>query len=241
MIIRRSAERGQADHGWLRSAHTFSFADYRDPRHMGFLGLRVINEDRVAPGKGFGTHGHRDMEIISYLLEGQLQHRDSMGNGSVIRVGDVQQMSAGTGVRHSEFNASASEPVHFLQIWLLPDRPGHSPRYAQVHVPAEELRGRLRLIASPDGRDGSVAIHQDSYIHALRLDGPQELELELAPGRGLWLQVARGRLHLEGEALEAGDGARLDPVSEARRLRLTGGEGAEALIFDLSPRPTPGW
>jgi redox-sensitive bicupin YhaK (pirin superfamily) len=228
--MRKSTERGHAEHGWLDSRHTFSFADYFDPEHVGFSVLRVINEDRVQPGAGFPTHGHRDMEIVSYVLEGALEHRDSMGNGSVIRPGDVQRMSAGTGVRHSELNASNTEAVHFLQIWILPDRNGHAPGYEQKHFDSAELDGTLRLVASPDGRDGSVAIHQDARLYAARLDGTQNATHTLAPGRRAWVHVARGALTLNGLPLAAGDGARLEQES---RLQLDNGRAAEVLLFDL--------
>jgi hypothetical protein len=187
VIVRRASERGLADHGWLKSFHTFSFADYHDPAHMGFRSLRVINEDRVQPGQGFGTHGHQDMEILSYVLEGQLEHKDSMGTGSVIRPGDVQRMSAGTGVRHSEYNPSSSEPVHFLQIWFLPDRRGLKPSYEQKTFPAAERTGKLRLVASPDGRDGSLTIHQDASLYASLLGRGESVTHTLAAGRAVWL------------------------------------------------------
>ena len=226
--IRRADERGHADHGWLNSFHTFSFADYYDPRHMGFRSLRVINEDRVAPGGGFPTHRHQNMEIVSYVLEGALEHKDSMGTGSVIRPGDVQRMSAGTGVAHSEYNASKTDGVHFLQIWILPDRSGHTPGYEQKNFPAEEKRGRLRLVASPDGRDGSVAIHQDATIHAGLFDGDERAEHLVAPGRAAWVHVARGSVTLNGERLTAGDAAAVGD-----KVVLERGEGAEVLVFDL--------
>src|SRR5690242_6764300 len=193
MLIRRANERGYADHGWLRSFHTFSFADYYAPAHMGFRALRVINEDRVEGGKGFGTHPHRDMEIISYVLSGGLQHRDSMGTGSVIKPGDVQRMSAGTGVTHSEFNASPSELVHFLQIWIMPDRRGYAPGYEQKHFTEAERQGQLRLVASNDGRDGSLTIHQDARLYASLLAPGEPVTHDLAQGRYAWLHVARGK------------------------------------------------
>jgi len=230
IIIRRNQDRGHANHGWLDSYHTFSFADYYDPEQMGISALRVINEDRVQPGAGFPTHGHRDMEIVSYVLEGGLEHKDSMGNGSVIRPGDVQRMSAGTGVRHSEFNASDAELVHFLQIWILPDRQGHAPGYEQKHFTPADLAGALRLIASPDGRNGSIAIHQDARLYAAKLDGDQRASHTLAPGRLGYVHVARGTLHLNGTPLAAGDGARIENESQ---LRLEQGHGAEVLLFDL--------
>jgi redox-sensitive bicupin YhaK (pirin superfamily) len=229
--VRPGGERGYADHGWLKSFHTFSFADYYDPAHMGFRALRVINEDRVAPSNGFGTHGHRDMEIVSYVLDGALEHKDSIGTGSVIRPGDVQRMSAGTGVRHSEKNASTGELVHFLQIWLLPSRPGLPPSYEQKAFPDAEKRGRLRLVASEDGRNGSVTIHSSAALYAGLFDGPETAELSLAPGRHAWVQVARGSLRVNGQALAAGDGAAL---SEEGLVRLDGGDAAEVLVFDLA-------
>ncbi len=231
MVIRRAGERGHAQHGWLDSRHTFSFADYYDPAHMGFRALRVINEDRVAPGQGFGTHGHRDMEIISYVLEGQLEHRDSLGTGAVLRPGEVQRMSAGTGVRHSEFNPSQTEPVHFLQIWIVPERAGIAPGYEQKAFPADERRGKLRLVASRDGRDGSLTIHQDVQLHAGLLDPGQKAEYRLPPGRYAWVHIARGSLSLDGERLEAGDAA---AVSAPGTLALQGREAAELLLFDLA-------
>ncbi len=228
--IRRAGERGFADHGWLRSFHTFSFADYYDPAHMGFHTLRVINEDRVEPGRGFGTHSHRDMEIVSYVLAGELAHKDSMGSSGVIRPGDVQRMSAGTGVSHSEFNNSRAELVHFLQIWILPERGGLAPSYEQKHFPADERSGRLRLIASPDGRDGSVTIHQDAAIHAALLSPGDRVRHELAPGRAGWLQVARGAITVGGAALAAGDAAAFE---RAGTLEIAAGEEAELLLFEL--------
>jgi redox-sensitive bicupin YhaK (pirin superfamily) len=228
--LRKSAERGHANHGWLDSYHTFSFADYVDPAHMGVSVLRVINEDQVQPGAGFPTHGHRDMEIVSYVLEGALEHKDSMGNGSVIRPGDVQRMSAGTGVRHSEYNASNSELVHFLQIWILPDRSGHAPDYEQKHFTPSDLGGRLRVIASPDGRDGSVTIHQDARIYAARLENGGSVTHALAAGRRAYVHVARGQVALNGNPLFAGDGARLE---HEPAVSLTGGDKAEVLVFDL--------
>ncbi|HVO18203.1 MAG TPA: pirin family protein [Anaeromyxobacter sp.] len=233
ITVRRSAERGHFDHGWLDTRHTFSFADYHDPDQMGFRALRVINEDRVRPGQGFGTHGHRDMEILSYVLSGVLSHRDSGGGSGQLRPGEVQRMSAGTGIRHSEFNGSDAEPVHFLQIWLQPDRPGHSPSYEQRSYPEAERRGRLRLVASPDGAHGSTTIHQDARVYATLLPEGSTVETALAPGRHAWVQVARGAVLLNGERLGAGDGA---AVSDEGLLRLAAaGEGeAELLIFDLA-------
>ncbi|MHB8454626.1 MAG: pirin family protein [Acidiferrobacterales bacterium] len=229
--IRQSAERGHANHGWLDSYHTFSFADYHDPAHMGFSHLRVINEDRVNPGSGFPTHSHRDMEIITYIIDGALEHKDSMGNGSVIRPGDVQRMSAGTGVSHSEFNPSASETVHFLQIWILPDTNGLPPGYEQRHFGHRELDGSLRVVASRDGREGSVAVHQDMSLYAVRLNRGQQVKHNLASGRRAYVQVARGSVELNGRQLLAGDGA---GVSQEMELRLEAGTDAEVLVFDLA-------
>jgi len=229
-IIRRANERGYADHGWLRSFHTFSFADYHDPRHMGFGPLRVINEDRVQPGMGFGTHGHRDMEIISYVLDGALEHKDSMGNGSVIRHGDVQRMSAGKGVQHSEFNHSKSELVHFLQIWIEPNVLGIPPGYEEKHFDAVSKRGTLRLVASPEGRDGSVQIHQDACLYAALLDGAERAIHALAPGRRAYVHVALGRVTAGGKVLEAGDAL---AATDEKEIVLEQGRGAEVLIFDL--------
>jgi len=231
LTLRRADERGRADHGWLLSFHTFSFADYYDPDHMGFRALRVINEDRVEAGQGFGAHSHRDMEIISYVLEGALQHKDSMGTSSIIRPGDVQRMSAGTGVTHSEFNASPSELVHFLQIWILPARPGGKPGYEQKAFPESERRGRWRLVASPDGRDGSVTINQDVALYTSLSRAGEKLKYELAPGRHAWLHVARGQVELAGEKLTAGDAA---AISDAGSVELTGRDDAEVLLFDLA-------
>jgi redox-sensitive bicupin YhaK (pirin superfamily) len=229
--MRRSQERGLAEHGWLKSYHSFSFADYHDPAHMGFGALRVINEDRVQPGMGFGTHGHRDMEIISYVLEGALEHKDSMGNGSVIRPGNVQRMSAGTGVRHSEYNPSPSDGVHFLQIWIEPAVRGVAPSYEEKHFDAASKRGQLRLIASPDGRDGSVTIHQDALVYASLLDGAESATHALAAGRRAYVHVARGEVTANGQALEAGDALK---ATGEREIRLEGGKGAEVLLFDLA-------
>jgi hypothetical protein len=230
MTIRPAEERGHAVHGWLDSRHTFSFADYYDPKHTDFHSLRVINEDRVAPGQGFGTHPHRDMEIISYVLEGALQHRDSIGTGSVIRPGDVQRMSAGTGVAHSEYNASKTEPVHFLQIWLLPSERGIKPSYEQKAFPDPEKRGRLRVVASPDSRDGSVAIHTDAVVYAGLFDKGEAAELRLDRGRHAWVHVARGKVRVNGRELKAGDGAAL---SQEDVVRIEGVDGGEVLVFDL--------
>jgi quercetin 2,3-dioxygenase len=231
ITIRRAEDRGHADHGWLNTYHTFSFAGYYDRAHMGFRGLRVINEDRVQPGQGFGTHPHRDMEIISYVLEGGLQHRDSMGNGSIIRPGEVQRMSAGTGVTHSEFNASDSQVVHFLQIWLLPAERGIEPGYEQKGFLPAELDGRLRLVASPDGRDGSVVIHADASLYAGRFEAGVRGELPLPAGRSAWVQVARGLARINGHDLTAGDGAAL---SEVASVEVEGVSGAEVLVFNLA-------
>ena len=229
--LRKAEDRGHADHGWLDTWHTFSFADYHDPAHMGFRALRVINEDRVQAGQGFGTHPHRDMEIVTYVLQGALEHKDSMGNGSVMRPHDVQRMSAGTGVTHSEFNHSRAEPVHLLQIWLLPERRGIEPGYEQRRFEPEEKRGRWRLIGSRDGREGSVTIHQDVDLWATILEPERELLYRPRAGRHLWLQVARGRVRAGERQLEAGDGLAL---SGAEELRLVGVEEAELLLFDLA-------
>jgi redox-sensitive bicupin YhaK (pirin superfamily) len=232
MLTRRpAAERGRADHGWLDSRHSFSFADYYDPAHMGFRALRVINEDRVEPGRGFGAHGHREMEIISYVLEGALRHDDSTGTGSVIQPGDVQRMSAGSGVRHSERNPSSDEAVHFLQIWLLPSVRGIPPSYEQKSFSAEEKRGRLRLLVSPDGRDGSVSIFADVRLHAGLFDVGESAELPLEAGRHAWVQLARGSALVNGVELGPGDGAAL---SDERSVRVGGIAGAELLVFDLA-------
>lgn len=228
--IRRADERGYADHGWLRSYHSFSFADYFDPNHVEFGPLRVINEDRVVPGAGFGTHGHRDMEILSYVLEGELAHKDSTGTSSVIRPGDVQRMSAGRGVMHSEFNNSHDAPVHFLQIWIQPNVRGIGPEYEEKRFEAADKRGRLRLIASPDAADGSVLIHQDARVYAGLFDGGERATLEVAAGRLLYVHVARGRITANGELLQAGDALKL---TDSTRLDLQQGSDAEVLVFDL--------
>jgi quercetin 2,3-dioxygenase len=228
--IRRSNERGFADHGWLKSFHTFSFADYFDPEHVEFGPLRVINEDRVQAGAGFGTHSHRDMEIISYVLAGELAHKDSMGNGSTIRPGDVQRMSAGTGVRHSEFNPSPGEPVHFLQIWIQPAKRNIEPSYEEKRFASEQKRGRLRLIVSPDRADGSLLIHQDARIYAGLFTGDERAELEVQPGRRIYVHLARGSLTANGAALEAGDALR---ITDGTKLTLSEGRDAEVLVFDL--------
>jgi redox-sensitive bicupin YhaK (pirin superfamily) len=229
--VLRATERGHADHGWLESYHTFSFAEYYNPRAMGFRALRVINEDRVAAGGGFPPHSHRDMEIISYVLEGALAHEDNIGNGSVIQPGDVQRMSAGTGVQHSEMNASKTEGVHFLQIWIVPDRAGHTPGYEQKAFSTAERRGRLRLVASPDGRDGSVSIHQDATIFAGLFAAGESAAHVVAPGRHAWLQVAKGGIEVAGEKLSAGDAIAAVGPGE---LVITGAAEAEVLVFDLS-------
>ena len=241
--VRRAGDRGYADHGWLRSFHSFSFADYWDPKHVEFGALRVINEDRVVPGAGFATHGHRDMEIVSYVLEGALAHKDSMGNGSaggaalgkeagVIRPGDVQRMSAGTGVRHSEFNHAADLTTHFLQIWILPQRAGIEPGYEQKHFDATAKRGRLAVVASPDGRDDSVTIHADASIRAGLFDGAERLEQAIDPTRITYVHVVRGAIRVNDHSLRSGDAARIEGES---RLVLEGGQDAEVLVFDLAP------
>jgi quercetin 2,3-dioxygenase len=228
--LRRSAERGHADHGWLNSYHSFSFAGYQDHNHMGFGPLRVINEDRVAPGQGFGTHGHRDMEIISYVLSGALEHKDNMGNGSVLRPGYVQRMSAGKGVTHSEFNPSPDELVHFLQIWIEPNVTGISPGYEETQFSDAEKRGKLRLIASSDGRDGSVTIHQDAYVYASLLDDADKVSHALAQGRNAYVHVVRGNVNVNGQMLAAGDAAKL---SGETLVELAQANDAEILLFDL--------
>jgi redox-sensitive bicupin YhaK (pirin superfamily) len=232
IAVRRAAERGTANLGWLDSRHTFSFGHYYDPDHMGFGPLRVINEDRVRPGAGFDTHGHQDMEIISYVLEGALEHKDSIGTGSVIRPGDVQVMSAGTGIRHSEFNHSKREPVHFLQIWVLPNRKGLPPRYDQKSFPESEKRDRLRLVGSPDGRDGSIVIHQDAEIYDALLSRDHAVSHALKAGRKGWVQVVSGAVEVNGKAAGAGDGV---AVEDEAALSITSrADGSEVLLFDLS-------
>jgi len=228
--VRKAADRGHFDHGWLNTYHTFSFADYYDPARMGFRQLRVINEDRVQSGRGFGTHAHQDMEIVTYVLEGALAHKDSLGNGSVIRPGDVQRMSAGTGVTHSEYNHSSSEIVHFLQIWILPERPGIAPSYEQKTFGDQEKRDTLRLIASHDGRDGSVTIHQDVEIYAAVLGPGKSVRLPLRPEHHAWVQVARGSVTLNGIPLQESDGG---AVSGEAEIELIAGETAETLVFSL--------
>jgi redox-sensitive bicupin YhaK (pirin superfamily) len=232
--IRRGEDRGHADHGWLESYHSFSFADYYDPDHVQFGPLRVINEDRVVPGAGFGTHGHRDMEIISYVLDGELAHKDSTGTSSTIRPGDVQRMSAGRGVMHSEFNGSHERPVHFLQIWILPNVTGIAPEYEEKRFDAADKRGRLRLIASPDGSDGSVLIHQDARVHAGLFDADERATLRVGGGRRIYVHVARGTVTANGEVLEAGDAMQL---TGEPRLELSSGRAAEVLVFDLPGGP----
>lgn len=231
IVLRKAAERGHADHGWLDSWHSFSFASYHDPQHIGVGNLRVINEDRIAPGSGFGTHGHRDMEIVSYVLDGALAHRDSMGNESTIVPGDVQRMSAGTGVRHSEFNAAPGRTTHFLQIWLLPDSPGGEPGYEQKAFPPALRRGRLALVASPDGADGSVTVRADARIHAGLFDGGECQHVVLEPSRPHYLFLARGVLGVNGQRLSAGDAL---TVTGERELALAQGQDAEVLLFTLS-------
>jgi redox-sensitive bicupin YhaK (pirin superfamily) len=230
ITIRRSDERGHGRHGWLDSRHTFSFANYRDPRFVGFGPLLVINEDRVAPGAGFPTHPHRDMEILTWVLEGALEHKDSTGTSAVIRPGELQRMSAGTGIRHSEFNHSKTEPVHFLQIWITPEREGLPPGYEQKSF-AGKIEGGLRLIASHNGRDGSIIVHQDADVWSAHLARDQESELSVAAGRGQWVQVTRGEVRLNGERLVAGDGAALEGESV---LRIRGTEPADLLVFDMA-------
>lgn len=228
--IRKAADRGHAHHGWLNSHHTFSFADYHDRDQMGWSALRVINDDTVEPGQGFGTHSHRDMEIFTYVLEGALEHKDSMGSGSVIRPGDVQLMSAGTGVRHSEFNHSPTEAVHFLQIWIMPKFTGTKPNYQEKHFADADKRGRLRLVVSPDGADGSLSIVQDARVYAGLLDGKEHIDHPIALDRKAYVHVARGRVSLNGQELNAGDGVK---IAEETLLTLSNGANAEVLVFDL--------
>jgi len=229
--VRKAADRGRTNAGWLDSRHTFSFAEYHDPAQMGFRVLRVINDDRVAPGGGFATHGHRDMEIITYVLDGALEHKDSLGNGSIIRPGEVQRMSAGTGITHSEFNHSKTTPVHFLQIWILPERSGLAPGYEQRPIPADAQRGRLRLIASRQGRDGAVTVHQDVRVYAGTLAKGERVSHAVPSGRQLWLQVARGALSLNDQSLVEGDGV---AISDERQIEARGERDAELLLFDLA-------
>jgi len=230
MQLRRAQDRGHADHGWLNSWHSFSFAEYYDPEHVHFGALRVINEDRVQPGMGFGTHAHRHMEIVSYVLEGKLEHKDSLGTGSVIVPGDVQRMSAGTGVLHSEYNPSRDEAVHFLQIWIVPDRKRVEPRYQEARFPEGEKRGRLRLIASPDAREGSVLLHQDAAIYASVLDGDESVTHVLKPGRRAYVHIARGIAHVNGARLLAGDAAM---ITDEVKITIDRADSAEVLLFDL--------
>ena len=233
MITVRSTEaRGQASFGWLESKHTFSFGSYYDPKHMGFGNLRVINEDRVQPGKGFGTHSHRDMEIISYVLAGELEHKDSIGNGSVIRPGDVQRMSAGTGIAHSEFNGSTTEPVHFLQIWILPNQTGIKPSYEQKHFSLSEKQGKLRLVASPDGRDNSVTIHQDANLYVAVLNRGDRVNHVSDQNRSIWLQIARGSVEMNSQTLSAGDGVGITQETDIQLAATS--DNTEILLFDLA-------
>lgn len=234
--VRKSEHRGHANHGWLNSRHTFSFGHYRDPKQQGFSDLLVINDDRVAPGQGFGTHGHRDMEIFSYVLEGALAHKDSMGTGSVIVPGDVQMMSAGHGVQHSEFNHSKQEPVHFLQIWIVPNVEGAAPRYQQVHFEEAEKRGRLRLIIAPEGEGGALAVRQDARVYAGLFNGDESATLDVGSERHVYVHVARGSIEVNGERLGEGDGAR---IRNAGALRFDHGQEAEVLVFDLRPNELP--
>ena len=230
ITIRSATERGHAQHGWLDSYHTFSFGNYSDPKHMGFRSLRVINEDRVEPGQGFGTHSHRDMEIITFVLDGAVAHKDSINNTAIVRPGEVQRMSAGTGISHSEFNPSTDELTHFLQIWILPDRQGLPPSYEQIAFPLEERHGKLRLIASPDGKDRSVTIHQDVKLLTAVLDSEQQVTYELQPDRHAWLQITRGAVSLNGQQLKAGDGA---AIGQESQLTIRANTASEILLFDL--------
>jgi redox-sensitive bicupin YhaK (pirin superfamily) len=230
ITLRKSSQRGHADHGWLDSHHTFSFADYHDPAQMGFSVLRVINEDRVAPGQGFGKHGHRDMEIISIVLDGELAHEDSMGNQTRIKPGEVQRMTAGTGVQHAEFNPQPAKPVHFLQIWILPEKQGLPPSYAQKAFPPEARKGQLQRVVSPDGREGSITVNQDAHLFLATLENGQAVTHTLETGRKAYMQVLAGRALLDGQPLEAGDGAR---ILDQQTLRIEGANHAEVLLFDL--------
>ena len=230
-MVRRAAERGHANHGWLDTFHTFSFADYHDPAHMGFRSLRVINQDRIAPGAGFPTHAHRDMEIFSYVVSGAIAHRDSLGNGRVLRPGQIQLMSAGTGVTHSEFNPSKTDPLHLLQIWILPASRGLEPSYTEWHPKEDADNAPKVLVISPDGRDESAVIHQDAHVHRLRLSSGQSVDHDLAEGRGLWLQVIKGAITAAGFELGAGDAL---STEAAGRIRFTSNAGGEALLFDLA-------
>ena len=236
LTLRKAQDRGLGFHGWLKSFHTFSFGSYRDPEEQGFSDLLVINDDQVDPAQGFGTHPHRDMEIFSYVLDGALEHCDSMGTGSVIRPGDVQMMSAGTGVRHSEYNHSKTQGVHFLQIWIVPSVKGAAPRYQQLHFSEAEKRGRLRLVVSPDAADGSLAVHQDMRMHAGLFDGTETTTLDIGPDRYAYVHVARGSVEVNGERLGQGDGAR---IRDERQLRFARGDQAEVLVFDLRPKEAP--
>jgi quercetin 2,3-dioxygenase len=229
--IRKSNERGHADHGWLNTYHTFSFASYYDPRWMGFRSLRVMNEDRVAVGQGFGTHSHKDMEIVSYVLEGALEHKDSLGNGEVLRPGEFQRITAGTGISHSEFNPSRDQPTHFYQIWLLPQRNGLAPSYEQKRFDDSELRNALRIVASPEGENGSLTIHQDARIFLAKLDAEKAIDFDLFPGRHAWLQVLRGAVTLNGTTMDTSDGA---AISDEPKLAIRAAENAEIMLFDLA-------
>ena len=232
ITIRPSQARGTANFGWFNSKHTFSFGNYYAPNHMGFASLRVINEDKVQPGQGFGTHSHRNMEIISYVLAGELEHKDSIGNGSVIRPGDVQRMSAGTGIAHSEFNGSNTELVHFLQIWIMPDRVGIKPSYEQKHFSVDEKQSKLRLVASPDGRDNSVTIHQDANLYVAALNNGEIVNHNISDRRSLWIQVARGSVELNGQVLQSGDGA---AITQETDMAIAGNtDDTEILLFDLA-------
>jgi redox-sensitive bicupin YhaK (pirin superfamily) len=231
ITLRPAAERGRGDYGWLDTRHTFSFNDYHDARQMGFRALRVINEDWIAPGKGFGTHGHRDMEIVTYVLEGAIAHKDSLGNGSVLRPGEFQQMTAGTGIEHSEFNPSETEPVHLYQIWLLPEKRGLTPSYDQRAFPDDERNGKLRVVASPDGRDGSLTIHQNALVSLGTIAAGERISYELGPSRHAWVQVLRGSIELNGVALGVSDGA---AVNEESSLALNAKQASEVMLFDLS-------
>lgn len=236
ITVRNAEERGRANHGWLKSAHTFSFADYYDPEERGFSDLLVINDDRVIAGKGFGQHPHRDMEIFSYVLEGALEHKDTLGTGSVIKPGDVQLMSAGSGVAHSEFNHSKAQPVHFLQIWIVPNVRGATPRYQQQHFSNDEKRGKLRLIISPDGKQGSLKVRQDARVYAGLFDGEEQATLTLPDNRHAYVHVARGRIELNGQLLREGDGVRM---RKEQVIELSNGRDAEVLVFDLRPNELP--
>jgi len=231
IALRKSNQRGHADHGWLNTYHTFSFSSYYDPAHMGFRSLRVINEDRVAPGQGFGTHPHEDMEIVSFVLEGALEHRDSLGNGEVLRPGEFQRITAGTGIAHSEFNPARDQPTHFYQIWLLPQRNGLAPSYEQKRFDDSELRNVLRIVASPEGDNGSLSIHQDARIFLAKLDAGKVIEFDLLPGRHAWLQVLRGTVTLNGQEMDTSDGA---AVSAESRLAIEATSDAEIMLFDLA-------